>query len=66
LSVEVLPDLWRTLADAKTGLGRITTAEQIIMRKAGEKSWLTQFAFAERIENLVASCAIGSKTGSHP
>ena len=52
---EALPDLRQALAEAKAGLGRVTTPEQIIVRQAREKSGLTQAAFAERIETPVAT-----------
>ena len=52
---EALPDLRQALAEAKAGLGRVTTPEQIIVRQAREKSGLTQSAFAERIETPVAT-----------
>ncbi len=52
---EALPDLHQALAEAKTGGGRVTTPEQILVRKAREKSGLTQAAFAERIATPVAT-----------
>ncbi|MCO4856634.1 helix-turn-helix domain-containing protein [Herbaspirillum sp. WGmk3] len=52
---EALPDLRQALAEAKAGVGRVTTPEQIIVRQAREKSGLTQAAFAERIETPVAT-----------
>ena len=52
---EALPDLRQALAEAKTGIGRVTTPEQILVRQAREKSGLTQSAFAERIETPVAT-----------
>jgi putative transcriptional regulator len=52
---EALPDLRQALAEAKAGLGRITTPEQILVRQAREKSGLTQAAFAERIATPVAT-----------
>lgn len=52
---ESLPDLRQALAEAKTGLGRVTTAEQLLVRQAREKSGLTQAAFAERIATPVAT-----------
>lgn len=52
---ETLPDLRQALAEAKTGLGRITTPDQILVRQAREKSGLTQTAFAERIATPVAT-----------
>ncbi len=50
-----LPDLRQALAEAKAGLGRKTTPEQILVRQAREKSGLTQAAFAERIATPVAT-----------
>lgn len=52
---EALPDLRQALAEAKAGLGRLTTPEQMLVRQAREKSGLTQAAFAERIETPVAT-----------
>jgi len=52
---EALPDLRQALAQAKAGLGRVTTPYQILVRQAREKSGLTQAAFAERIETPVAT-----------
>ena len=52
---EALPGLREALAEAKAGLGRVTTPAQIIVRQAREKSGLTQAAFAERIETPVAT-----------
>ncbi len=43
------------LAEAQAGLGRVTTPEQMLVRRAREKSGLTQAAFAERIETPVAT-----------
>ena len=50
-----LPDLRQALAEAKAGLGRVTTPEQILVRQAREQSGLTQSAFAERIATPVAT-----------
>lgn len=52
---EALLDLRQALAEAKAGLGRVTTPEQILVRQAREKSGLTQTAFAERIATPVAT-----------
>lgn len=52
---EALPDLRQALAEAKAGIGRATTPEQILVRQAREKSGLTQTAFAERIATPVAT-----------
>ena len=52
---ESLPDLRQALAEAKAGVGRVTTPEQILVRQAREKSGLTKAAFAARIETPVAT-----------
>ena len=53
---ELLPDLRQALQEAKSGMtGRVTTAEQILVRLAREKSGLTQAVFAERIDTPVAT-----------
>lgn len=52
---ESLSDLRQALTEAKAGLGRVTTAEQLLVRQAREKSGLTQAAFAERIATPVAT-----------
>jgi putative transcriptional regulator len=52
---EALPDLRQALAQAKAGIGRVTTPEQMLVRQAREKSGLTQAAFAEIIETPVAT-----------
>jgi putative transcriptional regulator len=52
---EPLSDLRQALAEAKAGLGRVTTPEQILVRQAREKSGLTQAMFAERIATPVAT-----------
>jgi putative transcriptional regulator len=52
---ETLADLRQALTEAKTGLGRITTPDQILVRQAREKSGLTQAAFAECIATPVAT-----------
>jgi putative transcriptional regulator len=52
---EALPDLRTALEEAKAGLGRVTTPEQILVRAAREKTGLTQAAFAERIATPVAT-----------
>jgi putative transcriptional regulator len=52
---ESLPDFRQALAEAKAGLGRVTTPEQMLVRKAREKTGLTQAAFAERIATPVAT-----------
>lgn len=52
---EVLPDLRQALKEAKEGLGRVTTPEQILVRQARQKTGLTQADFAERIGTPVAT-----------
>jgi len=53
---ESLSDLRQALKEAKAGMaGRVTTAEQILVRLAREKSGLTQTVFAERIDTPVAT-----------
>jgi len=52
---EGLPDLRQALKEAKAGIGRITTPEQILARQARKKSGLTQAAFADRILTPVAT-----------
>jgi len=52
---ETLPDLRQALAEAKAGVGRVTTPEQLLVRQARERSGLTQAAFAERIGTPVAT-----------
>ena len=52
---EPLPDLRQALDEAKARVGRVTTAEQMLVRKAREASGLTQAAFAERISTPVAT-----------
>lgn len=52
---EPLPDLRQALDEARARVGRVTTAEQILVRKAREASGLTQAAFAERISTPVAT-----------
>lgn len=52
---ESLPDLRQALSEAVTGMGRVTTPAQILVRQARQKSGLTQSAFAERIGTPVAT-----------
>ena len=52
---EPLPDLRQALAEARDGIGRVTTAEQILVRSARAKTGLSQQAFAERIATPVAT-----------
>jgi putative transcriptional regulator len=50
-----LPDLRQALKEAKAGMGRVTTPEQILVRQARSKAGLSQQAFAERIATPVAT-----------
>lgn len=52
---ESLAELRRALTEAKAGLGRVTTPDQILVRQARKKSGLTQAAFAQRISTPVAT-----------
>lgn len=52
---EALPDLRQALAEARDGMGRVTTREQILVRAARKQSGLSQAAFAERIGTPVAT-----------
>lgn len=52
---EALPDLRQALAEAKAGVGRVTTPAQILVRQAREKSGMTQAAFAKSIATPVAT-----------
>lgn len=52
---ESLPDLRQALAEANAGLGRITTAEQLLVRTARTNSGMTQQAFADLISTPVAT-----------
>ena len=50
-----LPDLRHALEEAKAGMGRVTTPEQILVRQARSRTGLSQQAFAERIATPVAT-----------
>ena len=50
-----LPDLRQALEEAKAGMGRVTTPEQILVRQARSRTGLSQQAFAERIATPVAT-----------
>lgn len=52
---EALPELRQALEEAKGGMGRVTTAEQVLVRSARAKAGLSQQAFAERIATPVAT-----------
>ncbi|MDG4554088.1 MAG: helix-turn-helix domain-containing protein [Candidatus Competibacter sp.] len=50
-----LDDLRQGLAEMQSGIGRVTTAEQLLVRSARAKTGLSQQAFAERINTPVAT-----------
>jgi putative transcriptional regulator len=50
-----LPEVRQALAEAKAGVGRTTTPEQLLVRSARVKTGLSQQAFAERIATPVAT-----------
>lgn len=50
-----LEDIRQGLAEMQAGEGRVTTAEQILVRAARTKTGLSQQAFAERIRTPVAT-----------
>lgn len=50
-----LDDLRQGLAEMQAGSGRVTTAEQLLVRMARTKTGLSQQAFAERIKTPVAT-----------
>jgi putative transcriptional regulator len=50
-----LPDIRQALLEANSGIGRITTAEQILVRSARTKTGLSQQAFADLINTPVAT-----------
>lgn len=52
---EALPELRQALEEVKAGMGRVTTAEQVLVRSARAKTGLSQQAFAERIATPVAT-----------
>ncbi len=52
---EALPELRQALEEVKAGMGRVTTAEQVLVRSAHAKTGLSQQAFAERIATPVAT-----------
>lgn len=51
---ESLPDLRQALEEARMGVGRVTTPEQLLVRQAREQAGLSQAAFAERIATPIA------------
>jgi putative transcriptional regulator len=52
---EPLPDLRKALAEAQEGVGRVTTAEQILVRSVRTNTGLSQEDFAERIATPLAT-----------
>jgi putative transcriptional regulator len=50
-----LEGLHQALAEAKAGLGRVTTPEQILLRSVRNKTGLTQTAFAKQIATPLAT-----------
>ncbi len=52
---EAIPDLRQALAEAKEGVGRVTTSEQILLREARAKMGLAQKEFAKRIDTPPAT-----------
>ena len=50
-----LEDIRQGLAEMKADVGRVTTAEQNLIRSARSKTGLSQQAFAERIKTPVAT-----------
>jgi len=52
---EELSDLRQALAEARSGVGRVTTPSQLLVRQARELTGLTQAAFAARIDTPVAT-----------
>ena len=52
---EPLPDLRQALAEVEHGIGRVTTAEQILVRSARAKTGLSQEDFAQRIATPLAT-----------
>jgi len=52
---QFLADLERSVQEAQAGVGRVTTAEQSLVRAARAKTGMSQQAFAERIATPVAT-----------
>lgn len=50
-----VPDLRQGLDEARAGMGRVTTPEQILVRQARSRTGLSQKAFADRIATPVAT-----------
>lgn len=52
---QFMADLEQSIQEAKAGLGRVTTPEQILVRSTRARTGLSQQAFAERIRTPVAT-----------
>ena len=52
---QFMADLEQSLKEAKAGLGRVTTPEQIMVRSARRATGMTQPEFAERISTPVST-----------
>lgn len=52
---QFMADLEQSLKEAQAGVGRVTTAEQLLVRAARANSGLTQQAFADLIATPVAT-----------
>ena len=52
---EALPDLRQALAEATSGIGFMTTSDQLLVRRARERSGLDRVVFAEKIHTPVAT-----------
>ncbi|MFZ1827576.1 MAG: helix-turn-helix domain-containing protein [Candidatus Competibacteraceae bacterium] len=50
-----LDELRQSLAEMQAGAGRVTTAEQLLVRSVRTKTGLSQQAFADRIHTPVAT-----------
>lgn len=50
-----LDDIRQGLVEMQTGVGRVTTAEQVLVRAARAKTGLSQQAFADLIKTPVAT-----------
>lgn len=54
-SGKALPELRQALTEAASGIGRITTPAQVLLRAARAKTGLSQQVFADRIATPVAT-----------
>ena len=62
-----LDDLRQGLAEMQAGVGRMTTADQLLIRSARAKTGLSQQAVAEHIKTPVATlCELQIRYYSHP